>query len=156
MQVSLNLEKGDCTYSLLELGDLLISQSISLGNDWDQVDLGVQTAHDLNVERLKGVTSRLDEVDASMNAVVNDIHSVDLILRLEVCIESLLNVLNDWTPGVIIVNEVAKAGGVDDCQSESDAVLFDVGTDGLDGDGLWDDVEAWAFALTGRVERRIE
>jgi hypothetical protein len=145
-----------CTYSLLELGNLLISQSISLGNDRDQVDLGVQTAHDLDVERLERVTSWLNEVDTGMNAVVHNVHSVDLVLGLKVCVESLLNVLHDWAPGVIIVDEVAEAGGVDDSQSESDAVLFDVGTDGLDGDGLWDDVEAGAFALTGRVERGVE
>jgi hypothetical protein len=116
----------------------------------------MQTAHDLNVERLEGVASRLDEVDTGVDTVVDDVHSVDLVLGLEVCIESLLNVLNDWAPGIIIVDEVAEAGGVNDSQSESDAVLLDVCTDGLDGDGLWDDVEAGAFALTGRIEGGVE
>jgi hypothetical protein len=36
-------------HALLECSDLFIGQSIGLGDDGDQVDLGVQTAHDLDV-----------------------------------------------------------------------------------------------------------
>jgi hypothetical protein len=102
------------------------------------------------------VASRLDEVDAGVNPVVNDVHTVDLVLSLEIGIESLLNVLNNWSPGVIVVHKVAESGGVDHSQSKSDAILFDVGTDRLDGDSLWDDVQTGAFALARRVERGIE
>jgi hypothetical protein len=41
------------THSLLEGSNLLISKGIGLGNDRNQVDLGVKAAHDLNVERLE-------------------------------------------------------------------------------------------------------
>ncbi len=61
------------TYSALELNDLLVGQGISLSDDGDQVDLGVQALHDLNVKRLEGVTCGLDEENAGMNAVVDDV-----------------------------------------------------------------------------------
>ena len=41
------------TYSGLEGSDFLVGQSISLGNDWDQVDLGVKSTHDLDVKWLQ-------------------------------------------------------------------------------------------------------
>ena len=97
------------SYSLLEHRDLLICQSVGLCDDWDQVDLGVKSAHDLDVKRLQRVTGRLDEVHASMDAIVDDVHAIELVLGLEIRIESLLNVLDDWAPGVIVVDEVAKA-----------------------------------------------
>jgi hypothetical protein len=37
------------TYSLLELCQIGWAQSISLCNDWDQVDSGAETLHDLNI-----------------------------------------------------------------------------------------------------------
>lgn len=42
--------------------------------------------------------SRLDEVDACMNAVVHNVHPVDLVLSFQVGIESLLDVLDNWSP----------------------------------------------------------
>ena len=54
----------------------------------------------------------LDEEDASMNAVVDDIHAVDLVLRIQVGIESLLNVVRDGAPRLVVVDKVAKAGRV--------------------------------------------
>lgn len=116
----------------------------------------MQAAHDFDVKRLERVASGLNEVDTRMNAVIDNVHSVDLVLGLKICVESLFNVLNDRTPGVIVVDEVTKAGGIDDCQSESDSVLFNVGTDGLNGHGLWDDVKTRALAFTRRVEGGVE
>jgi hypothetical protein len=144
------------TYSLLELSNLLVGQSISLGNDRDQVDLGVQAAHDLNVEGLEGVASGLDKVNASVNTVVNNVHAVDLVLSLEVGIEALLNVLDNGSPRVIVVDKISEARSVDDGQAETDSVLLNVGADGLDRDGLGDDVGTGTLAFLGGVERGVE
>lgn len=71
----------------------------------------------------------LDEVNAGMDTVVDDIHAVDLVLGFEISVESLLDVLNNRSPGIIVVNEVAKTGCVNDGQSEPHAILFDIRTD---------------------------
>ena len=108
---------GSCAYSLLEESDLLVGEGIGLCDDRDEIDLGVQSAHHLDIEGLERVASGLDEVHAGVHAVVNDVHAVDLVLGLQICIESLLNVLNDWPPRVVIVDKVAKARCVNNGQS---------------------------------------
>lgn len=77
----------------------------------------MQFAHDLDVQGLQRVTGGLDEENNGMDAVVHDVHAVDLILGFEIGVEPLLNVLDDWLPGFVIVDEVAKARGVDHGQS---------------------------------------
>ena len=144
------------TYSLLEESNLLVGQGIGLGHHGNQVDLGVQATHDLNVQRLQGMAGRLDEVDTGVDAVVHDVGPVDLVLGLQVGIVSLLDVLNNRTPRVVVVHEVAEAGGVDDGQAQTNAVLLDIGADGLDGHGLGDDVVAGAGGLLGGVEGGVE
>lgn len=116
----------------------------------------MQPAHNLNVEGLQGVTGGLNEVNARVDTVVDDVGTVDLVLGLQVSIVSLLNVLDNRTPRVIVVHKVTKSRRVDDGQTETDTVLFDIGTDGLDGDGLGDDVVAGASALLGRVKGGVE
>jgi hypothetical protein len=138
------------TDPLLVIVEVVVCHSVGLGNDGDQVDLGVELLHDLNVEGLQRVAGRLDEVDNCVNAVVYDIHAVHLILRLKVGIEPLLNVLDDGIPRLVVVDEIAKAGSVDDRQSQADAVLLDVGADGLYRDSLGD-VETRGLALLGGV-----
>lgn len=150
-------QKGETgPYSLLEQSNLLIRQGISLGNDGDQVHFGVQTTHHLDVERLQRVARGLDEVDTGMHTVVNNVHPVDPVLRLEISIEALLNVLDNRAPGVIVVDEVTEARSVHHGQAETDTILFDVGADGLNRHGLGNDVVAGALAFLRRVERRIE
>ena len=141
---------------MLEQGNLLVRKGVSLGNHWNQVDLGVQAAHDLNVERLQGVAGGLDEVDARVDTVVNDVGTVDLVFGLQVGIVSLLNVLDNGAPRVIVVHKVTKPGRVDHGQAKADTVLFDVSADGLDGHSLGDDVVAGGSALLGRVEGAVE
>jgi len=52
-----------------------------------------------------------------MYTVVDDIHTVNLVLRVKVCIKALLNVLHDWPPGIIVVNEVTEARCIDHRQA---------------------------------------
>jgi hypothetical protein len=42
----------------------------------------VQAAHNLNVQGLQGVAGWLDEVNTGVDAVVNDVAAVDLVLGL--------------------------------------------------------------------------
>jgi len=144
------------TYSRLEGGDLLVRQSIGLGNDGNQVDLGVKTLHNLNVERLQRVAGGLDEEDACVDAVVHNVHPVDLVLGIQVSIEALLDVIRDWPPRLVIVDEVTEARGIDNGQAQANTGLLDICADGLDGDSLGEDVETGPLALLGRVEGSVE
>lgn len=116
----------------------------------------MKTAHDLNVQRLQRVASWLDEVNASVNTVVDNVHAVDLVLGFEIGIEALLDVLDDRPPGVVVVDKVTETGRVNDSQAKTNAVLLDVGADRLDGDCLGNDVERRTLALLGGVQRRVE
>ena len=144
------------TYPRLEVVDLLVRESVGLGDHRNQVDLGVKAAHDLNVEGLERVAGGLDEEDAGMDAVVDDVHAVNLVLSVEVGIETLLNVLNNGPPRLVVVDKVTEAGGVDNGQAQTDASLLNVGAEGLNLDGLGDDVEGGLLLLLGRVKRSVE
>lgn len=144
------------TYSGLESSDLLVCQSIGLGNDGNQVDLGVETLHDLNVERLQRVASGLDEEDTCVDTVVHDVHPVDLVLSIQVSIEALLDVIRDWPPGLVVVDEVTEARGINNGQAQANTGFLDICANGLDGDSLGQNVEARSLALLGRVKGSVE
>ena len=116
----------------------------------------MQAAHHLNVQRLQGVTGGLDEVDTGVDAVVNDVAAVDLVLGLEVGVVALLDVLDNWAPRVIVVDEITEAGGVDNAQAETDTVLLNIGAGGLDRHGLGDNIGVGTGALLRRVEGGVE
>jgi hypothetical protein len=75
------------------------------------------------------VTGWLDEIDACVDAVVYNVHAVDLILGIEVCVEALLNVLHNGAPRSIVVDKVAEPRGINDSQAQTHAVLFNVSAD---------------------------
>jgi hypothetical protein len=58
----------------------------------------MKATHHLNIQRLKCVAGGLNEVDAGVDAVVDDVHAVDLVLGIEVGVETLLNVLDNGPP----------------------------------------------------------
>ena len=91
-----------------------------------------------------------------MNAIVHNIHTVDLILSVEVSIESLFDIVNNWSPGLIIVDKVTKTWSVDNGEAKAHTILFNVGANRLNRDGLWDDVKARSLALLWWVERRVK
>lgn len=135
------------SYPGLESSNLLVGQSISLSDDWDKVDLGMKPAHNLDIKWLEGVASWLEEVDASVDAVVDDVHAVDLVLGIEVGVEALLDVIDDWSPGLVVVDEVSESRGINNSQAKTDAVLLNIRAERLDGNSLGDDVEAGSLAL---------
>ena len=116
----------------------------------------MEAAHDLNVKRLQGVASRLDEEDAGMDAVIDNVHTIDFVLGIQVGIKALLNVVNDRPPRLIVVDKVTKSWGVDNGQSKANTGLLNIGTDGLNSNGLGDDIGARTLALLGWVQRGVE
>ena len=100
----------------------------------------MQSTHDLDVKGLQRVTGWLDEVNASMHTVIYDVHAIDLVLRLEISIESLLNIFHDWAPRVVIVDKISKTGSVHDRQAKANAIFLNVCADRLDRNGFGDDV----------------
>jgi hypothetical protein len=86
------------TYPLLVVVDFIVGNGVGLGNYRNEVDLGVKLLHHLNVDGLQGVAGGLDEVDNGMDTVVDDVHAVDLVLSIQVCVEPLLNVLDNGIP----------------------------------------------------------
>lgn len=116
----------------------------------------MQTTHDLDIERLERVAGGLDEVDTSVDAVVDNVHAVDLVLGIKVSIEALLDVLGNRAPGVVVVDKVTETRGVDHGKAQANSVLLNVGADRLDADSLGSKVERRLLALLGRVERCVE
>jgi len=102
------------------------------------------------------MTSRLDEVDASVYTIVHDVHAVDFVLSIQISVKALLDVVHNRSPRAVVVYKVAKAGSVHNCQSQTNAVLLNVGTDGLYSDGLGDDVKARLLGLTRRIQGGVE
>lgn len=98
----------------------------------------------------------LDKVDTGMDAVIDDVCTVDLVFSLQVSIVSLLNVLHNRAPRIIVVDKITKSRSVDNSQAETHAVLFDISADGLDIDGLGNDVVAGSSAFLGGVKGGVE
>ena len=115
----------------------------------------MQFLHDLHVQGLQRVARGLDEEDHSVDAVIHNVHAVDLVLRIQVCIESLLDVLDNWIPRFIIVNEVTETRGIDDRQPQTDTVLLDIRADRLYVDGFGQ-LETRGLTLLRRVQRSVE
>jgi len=77
----------------------------------------MQSAHNFDVQWLQSVARWLNEVNARMNAIVNNVHAIDLVLSIQVGIEALLNVVNDWSPRLVIVHEITKSWGINNSQT---------------------------------------
>ena len=72
------------------------------------------------------MTRGLDEVQARMDAVVSHLLPVDPVLLLEIRIEASLDVLDNGLPALVVVDIVTEPGGVDDRESQADAILLNV------------------------------
>lgn len=116
----------------------------------------MKSAHHFHVKRLQRVAGWLDEVNTSVNAVVDNVHAVDLVLSVEVGIEALLNVFHNWAPRFRVVYKVTEARCVDDGESQTDTVLLNVGADGLNGDGARCEVKTRLLGFLWWVERCVE
>ena len=141
---------------MLKSHNLLIREGVGLGNNRDKVDLCMQPLHDLDVQRLQGMTRRLDEEDACMDPIVNNIHAVDLVFGIQVSVETLLDVVDNGSPRLVVVHKVTKAGGINNRQAQTHTSLLNIGANGLDRHRLGDDVKARALALLRWVKGCVE
>lgn len=125
--------------ALLELLALLRGQGIGLGNDGHDIDHVRKLLQDDNINGLEGVTGGLDEEKARVDAGILD---VSLSLRGEFLPQVrrvlILDVLDNGVPAAVIVDQVAVARGVDDVESQTNAVLLDNVGDRLDLGGRAD------------------
>ena len=122
---------------VLERLPLLQRQAICLGDHRHHVHSLAQLLQHHNVDGLQRVASGADEVQAAVDASILD---VSLTLGgeffAEVCAVLVLDVLDDRVPAAVVVHEVAVAGGVDDVEPQTHAILLDDVGDGVDLGGL--------------------
>lgn len=97
----------------------------------------------------------LNEVNTSVDTIVNNVDAVDFVLSLEVCVETLFDVFDNRIPRLVIVDKITKAWSVDHSQAKADTVLVDICAGGLDGDSLRHLITR-AFVVLGRVQRGVE
>lgn len=141
--------------SSLEVLNLLVGQSVGLGNHGDQVDLLVQLLHHGDVQGLERVAGGLDEVDTRVDSRVVDGRSVDPVLGVEVGVKPLVNVVHNGLPRVAVVDKVSETGGVDHGQMQPHVVLLNVLGHGLDLHGL-ERLRGGVLAWLGRVQVVVE
>lgn len=105
-------------YSVLESLSLFQSETISFGNDGDNVYSLAELLEDDNVNGLEGVARRLNEEQAAVDSGVLDVAvALGGEFFAQVCRVLVLDVLDNWIPAAVVVNKVAVARGVDDVQT---------------------------------------
>lgn len=77
----------------------------------------MQSPHNLDIQGLQRVAGRLDEVHASVDPVVDNIRAVDFILRIQISIKALLDVIDNWAPRLVVIDEITETGGVYDSET---------------------------------------
>jgi len=105
-------------YTLLELGKVGRAESIGLGNNGNEVDSRAQTLHDLNIQRLQGVTSRADEVKAGVDTKIDLVLTARLLLLQHVGLMLIIQELDDGHPRVAVVDVVTETGSVDNGEAD--------------------------------------
>ena len=134
--------------ALLEGLALLEGQGVGLGDDGHDVDNVRQLLQHNNVDGLERVARGLDEEEAAVDARVLD---VALALGRELLAQVggvlILDVLDDGVPAAVIVDQVAIAGGVDNVEAQTHAVLLDDVRHGLDVGGRADHLVGVEAAL---------
>lgn len=125
--------------AVLENLSLLQGKTISLGNDGNDIDRLAQLLQHDNVNRLEGVSGWCDEIQAAVDAgVLNVTLTLGGKLLAEVGAVLVLDVLDDWIPAAVVVDEVAVTRSVDNVQAQTDAILLNDVCDGVDLGGVAD------------------
>lgn len=60
------------------------------------------------------MASGLDEENASMDAVIDNVHSVNLVLSIQVGVVTLFDVVYNGSPRLVIVDKVSETRRVND------------------------------------------
>ena len=74
------------------------------------------------------MAGRSDEVKAGMNTEVDPVGSAWLLFLQHVRLMLIVQEFDDGHPGVAVVDVVAEAGSVDDCQADYPTPCFRIGT----------------------------
>lgn len=106
------------SYTLLELLKITRAESIGLGDDRNQIDTSTKALHNFNVERLKGVASRSDEVEAGVDTEVNLIRTTGLLLLKHVGLVLVVQELDDGAPRITVVDIVAETRCINNSQAD--------------------------------------
>jgi len=110
------------TYSLLEAGQVSWAEGIRLRNNWDQVDSGAQSLHNLNVQWLQGVSSGSNEVQAGVDTEINLVHTARLLFLQHIRLMLIIQEFDNWHPRVAVVDIVSEAGGVNNGKADCDII----------------------------------
>lgn len=103
---------------MLVAGQISWAEGIGLCDNWDQVDSGAQSLHNLDVQWLQCVSGRSDEVQAGVDSQIDFIDTAGLLLLQHIRLMLIIQELDDWHPRVAVVDIVAKAGGIDNSQTD--------------------------------------
>lgn len=106
------------TNPVLEKCQVVRAKSIGLCDDRNQVNPGVQMLHHLDVQRLEGMAGRADEIDTGVDSEIDLAGPFGLLVLEHVGLVLVVDELDDWLPGIGIVDEVAEAGCVDDGEAD--------------------------------------
>lgn len=105
-------------HSLLVTSQVRVAQGVGLGDNGNQVDTRAQTLHHLDIQRLQGVTSGSDEVQASVDTHVDLVRPAGLLLLKHVGLVLVIQEFDDGLPGVTVVDIVSEAGSINDGQTD--------------------------------------
>jgi hypothetical protein len=127
--------------ALLESLALLDGQGVGLGNDWNDIDNVGELLEDDTVDRLQRVTRGLDEKQAAVDASIGNVAlplGCELLAQVRGVL--ILDVLHNWVPAAIVVDEVTVSRSVNNVESQANTILLDDVGHGLDlcggADGL--------------------
>ena len=70
------------------------------------------------------MTRRRNEVEATVDAIVADVASIEARFVLQILLELVVDVSDDGLEASVIVDGIAVAGSVDDSQAETNTALF--------------------------------
>lgn len=105
----------------LEFLQLRFGNCVSFCDNRYDVDLGVQFLHTDEIDRFEPVSGGADKVQTHVDSgiVVRSQVSFNFQLFLQISFKLCVNVINDGLEGVLFVNLVTVADGIDDSQLQS-------------------------------------
>lgn len=113
-------------YPVLESLPLFQGETISLGNDWNNIDGLAELLQHNNVDGLEGMARWLNEEQAAVNpGVLNVAVALGREFLAQVCGVLILDVLDNGIPAAVVVHEIAVTGSVNNVEAESHAILLD-------------------------------
>ena len=85
----------------------------------------MKSAHNLNIQRLESVPSWSDEVKAGVYSQIYLVGTAGLLLLQHVGLMLVVEELDNWHPGVTVVDIVSEARGVNNRQANYEKSVHD-------------------------------